>query len=190
MVTGRKLQTRKIEPLGKKHDRAAFSCGKEKLDRYFREQASQDARRHIAAPFVAVHEERETVLGYYTLSAFAVELGSLPEATVTRLPHYPLVPATLLGRLAVDQTQKGGGLGEFLLTDELTGLMSNLRRSLPPLSSSKPWTTRRTSSIVILTSSPCRNGKTGCFCRWQQSASYFQKARVHLTPPPSSNRSF
>ncbi len=120
MVTGRKLWTAKIEPLGKKHDRAAFSCGKEKLDRYFREQASQDARRHIAAPFVAVHEESETtVLGYYTLSTFAVELGSLPEATANRLPHYPLVPATLLGRLAVDQTHKGRGLGEFLLTDAL-----------------------------------------------------------------------
>src|SRR5680860_1133716 len=119
MVTGRKLQTRKIEPLGKKHDRAVFSCGKEKLDRYFREQASQDARRYIAAPFVAVHEESETVLGYYTLSAFAAELGSLPEATAARLSHYPLVPATLLGRLAVDQTHKGRGLGEFLLTDAL-----------------------------------------------------------------------
>ena len=120
MVIGRKWRTAKIEPLGKKHDRAAFSCGKQKLDRYFREQASQDARRHIAAPIVAVHEESETtVLGYYTLSAFAVELGSLPEATVTRLRHYPLVPATLLGRLAVDQTHKGRGLGEFLLTDAL-----------------------------------------------------------------------
>ena len=70
------------------------------------------------------------------------------------------------------------------------GLMSNLRRSLPPLSSSKLRMTRRTGSIVILTSSPFQNGKTGCFCRWQQSASYFQEARVHLTPLPSSNRSF
>lgn len=119
-MTGRKFRTAKIEPLSKKHDRAAFSCGTEKLDRYFRDQASQDARRHIAATFVAVHEESETiVLGYYTLSAFAVELGSLPEAMANRLPHYPLVPATLLGRLAVDQTHKGRGLGEFLLTDAL-----------------------------------------------------------------------
>jgi GNAT superfamily N-acetyltransferase len=120
MAIRSKLQAVKIEPLGKKHDRAAFSCGKEQLDRYLRQQASQDARRHVAAPFVAVSEESpKTILGYYTLSAFAVELGSLPEAVANRLPHYPLVPATLLGRLAVDRMHKGRGLGEFLLMDAL-----------------------------------------------------------------------
>lgn len=120
MATEPKRLTAKIEPLGKKHDRAAFSCGREQLDRYLRKQASQDARRHIAASFVAVHDQNDaTVLGYYTLSAFAVELGALPKATAARLPHYPLVPATLLGRLAVNQAHKGHGLGEFLLMDAL-----------------------------------------------------------------------
>jgi GNAT superfamily N-acetyltransferase len=35
------------------------------------------------------------------------------------LPRYPQLPATLLGRLAVDQGMKGRGLGEFLLMDAL-----------------------------------------------------------------------
>jgi GNAT superfamily N-acetyltransferase len=109
-----------IEPLGKRHDRKAFSCGNEPLDRYLKQQASQDARRHVAALFVAVPKEGgKTILGYYTLSAFAIDLGTLPRSTAKKLPHYPLVPATLLGRLAVDLGHKGKGLGAFLLMDAL-----------------------------------------------------------------------
>lgn len=108
-----------IEPLGK-HDRAAFSCEEPSLTRYLLEQASQDAKRHVAAPFVAVTEaDRKTVLGYYTLSATNVELRDIPESQAKKLPRYPLVPATLLGRLARDASMKGKGLGEFLLVDAI-----------------------------------------------------------------------
>ena len=34
------------------------------------------------------------------------------------MPHYP-IPAVLLGRLAVDRSVQGKGLGEFLLVDAL-----------------------------------------------------------------------
>lgn len=108
-----------IEPLARRHDRAGFSCGKPPLDLYLRNQAGQDARRRVAAPFVAVEGESPVVLGYYTLSAFGIDLGDLPEETARRLPRYPVVPATLLGRLAVDRSVRGRGLGEFLLIDAL-----------------------------------------------------------------------
>lgn len=108
-----------IEPLGK-HDRAAFSCEEPNLTRYLQEQASQDAKRHVAAPFVAVTEQnRRTVLGYYTLSATNVELRDISQAQAKKLPRYPLVPATLLGRLARDVSMTGKGLGEFLLLDAI-----------------------------------------------------------------------
>jgi GNAT superfamily N-acetyltransferase len=110
-----------IEPLARHHDRKAFSCGKESLDRYLKQQARQDARRHAAAPFVAVAGKGDSVIcGYYTLSAYGVDPGELPEATIKKLPRYPLLPATLLGRLAVDQSQRGRGLGEFMLMDALS----------------------------------------------------------------------
>lgn len=109
-----------IEPLGRHHNCAAFSCGRDVLDHYLKRQAGQDARRHVAAPFVLVErDEGITVLGYYTLSAFSVNLGDLPEETAKKLPHYPAVPSTLLGRLAVDQRCRGQGAGEFLLMDAL-----------------------------------------------------------------------
>ncbi len=109
-----------VEPLGKHHDRAAFSCGNETLDRYLKEIARQDARRLVTAPFVLVNENApKAILGYYTLSSFAVGLTDLPEEVVRRLPAYPNVPVTLLGRLAVDRRYKGRGLGAFLLMDAL-----------------------------------------------------------------------
>jgi GNAT superfamily N-acetyltransferase len=109
-----------VEPLGKQHDRAAFSCGNPSLDQYLKERARQDARRYVAAPFVLVLAPGEkAILGYYTLSSFAIDLSDLPPETSRKLPSYPNVPVTLLGRLAVDQRHAGQGLGEFLLMDAL-----------------------------------------------------------------------
>lgn len=110
----------RIEPLARHHDRAAFSCGNDTLDHYLKELAGQDARRHVAAPFILVADgDKKTVLGYYTLSSFTVELGDLPAGVARKLPSYPLVPVTLLGRLAVDRHYKGQNLGELLLIDAL-----------------------------------------------------------------------
>ncbi|MCQ8279956.1 GNAT family N-acetyltransferase [Acetobacteraceae bacterium KSS8] len=108
----------RVEALGAHHDRSGFESGVEPLDRYFRTQASQDARKNMAAPFVLVLPEG-TIAGYYTLSSTSVQLAELPEQTVRKLPRYPLVPATLLGRLAVDRRQQGKGHGRFLLADAL-----------------------------------------------------------------------
>lgn len=89
----------------------------EPLDRYFKQQAGQEGRRHVANCFVASHRTDKTVGGYYTLSATAVIFDSLPDEFRKRLPRYPEVPAALLGRLAVDTNHRGRGLGEFLLFD-------------------------------------------------------------------------
>lgn len=108
----------RVEPLGSDHDRSGFESGVEPLDRYIRSQAGQDARKNMAAPFVLVQPDG-TIAGYYTLSSTSVQLAELPEQTVRKLPKYPLVPATLLGRLAVDRRHQGKGYGRFLLADAL-----------------------------------------------------------------------
>ena len=110
----------RFEPLGRHHDRAAFSCGVPELDRYLQRQARQDMQRHIAAVFVLQDREEGKIAGYYTLSATAIRLIDLPEELSRRLPRYPDLPAVLLGRLAVDAAHKGQGLGEILLIDGLT----------------------------------------------------------------------
>jgi len=109
-----------VEPIGKHHNRGAFSCGYEALDQYLKKLATQDVRRMVAAPFILTREsDRKTVIGYYTLSAFGISLQDLPDEIIKKLPAYPIVPVTLLGRLALDQQYKGQGLGEFLLIDAL-----------------------------------------------------------------------
>jgi GNAT superfamily N-acetyltransferase len=117
-VAGPPEGTLRVEALGRQHDRNSFASGVEPLDRYFRTQAGQDARKNMAAPFVLVLPDG-VIAGYYTLSATAVRLGDLPNQTTRKLPRYPLVPATLLGRLAVDHRYRGKGYGRFLLADAL-----------------------------------------------------------------------
>ena len=107
-----------IVPLGKKHDRSKFSCGSEALDVYLRQQAGQDAQKGVSAPFV-LPDSSNRIIGYYTLSAFSIILDDLPDAVISKLPKYPNVPATLLGRLAVDQNYRGRRLGEYLVMDAL-----------------------------------------------------------------------
>jgi predicted GNAT family N-acyltransferase len=68
---------------------------------------------------VAVYPPNPQVLGYYTLSAAAVDLAKIPAKMAKGLPRYPRVPITLLGRLAVDRGRQGMGLGELLLVDAL-----------------------------------------------------------------------
>ena len=109
----------RVAPLAKSHDRSAFACGSDALDRYLQQQARQDAEKRVAAPFVLVAPPASTVLGYYTLSASIITADELPAELSKKLPRYPQLPVTLLGRLAVDQGQKGKGLGEFLLMDAL-----------------------------------------------------------------------
>jgi len=108
----------RVEPLGRAHDRAAFSCGIEPLDNYLQKQAGQDVAKRVAVCFVLTPDGK-TVAGYYTLSQYSVDLVKLPEEIAKKLPKYPEVPTTLLGRLAVSQTFRGQKLGEFLLMDAL-----------------------------------------------------------------------
>ena len=108
----------RVAPLNAAHDRTAFNCGSEPLDRYLRQQVSQDVRRRVAACFVAL-ADGERIAGYYTLASASVLLADLPVNTGKKLPRYPTVPAIRMGRLAVDQAFKGQGLGGALLADAL-----------------------------------------------------------------------
>jgi GNAT superfamily N-acetyltransferase len=108
----------RFEPLGNHHDRSTFSCGVDALDRYFRAQAGQDARKNIAAPFALIAPDG-AIAGYYTLSATSIALPDMPSEVIRKLPRYPSIPATLIGRLAVDSGYRGLGYGRLLLADAM-----------------------------------------------------------------------
>lgn len=108
-----------IEELNSQHDRSGFSCGTAALDRYIRQQVSQDIRRQVSKCFVAVEPGTGKVAAFYTLAASGLPIDLLPMDFQRRLPHYPLVPVARLGRLAVDERHKGRKLGATLLGDAL-----------------------------------------------------------------------
>lgn len=102
------------------HDRAAFSCGVESLDRYLHRQARQDMRNRVATVYIQRTPDTPAILGYYSISNLSIEAHDLPLEMVKRLPRYPVLPATLIGRLAVDRSQRGKGLGGLLLFDAMS----------------------------------------------------------------------
>ncbi|MDP2827070.1 MAG: GNAT family N-acetyltransferase [Sulfuricellaceae bacterium] len=108
----------RLAPLDVAYDRTVFNSGSELLDRYLREQVTQDVRRRVAACFVAL-ADGPRIAGFYTLASASLLLVDLPTSIGKRLPRYPTVPAVRMGRLAVDQAFKGQGLGGALLADAL-----------------------------------------------------------------------
>ncbi len=104
-----------IEPFDKKrHKRADFSCGNDGLDKYLHQHASPALRYRTAAVFVILRPDDEVVRGYYTLSNTTIQPADLPDDQRRRFRVDP-VPATLLGRLAVDSGFQRMGLGRKLL---------------------------------------------------------------------------
>lgn len=110
----------KVEQLAAYHNRAAFSCGTPELDDYIRRYARQNARRDLSQCFVLVSQAGDPdVMGYSTLSGYTVETTALPPPLAQRLPPNLLLPATLLGRMAVDMRYQGQGYGEKLVLHAL-----------------------------------------------------------------------
>jgi GNAT superfamily N-acetyltransferase len=109
-----------IEPLAGKHDHTRFDCGVVALNAYLQRHARQDMNRGASTAYVLTPAMTPTeIAGFYTLTATSVRLSDLPAATIRKLPRYPAVPATLLGRVAVSVRFQGQRLGEWLLVDAL-----------------------------------------------------------------------
>jgi GNAT superfamily N-acetyltransferase len=106
------------ESLSRKHNRGAFSSGVDALDRYLQQLALQDIKRRLAGCFVALDDAGQ-IAGYYTLAATSVAFDALPAELTRQLPRYPVIPATLVGRLAVARSYQGNGLGRALVADAL-----------------------------------------------------------------------
>jgi GNAT superfamily N-acetyltransferase len=103
------------EPIAKRHNRDAFDCGDAALNDFLRRYARQAHEQGGAKTFVAVPDDQTThVLGFYTLSPASVQFSRAPQVITRGLARHD-VPAFRLGRLAVDRTLQGQGLGGQLL---------------------------------------------------------------------------
>ena len=111
----------RFEPLSNRHDRSSFECGATALDTWFRTRASQDQRRNVARVFVA--QDGEGIVGFYSLSLFALAFDDLPPEVARKLPKYKALPVALIGRLARHLRACGQGVGELLVADAITRVL-------------------------------------------------------------------
>ena len=103
------------EPIGKKHDRAAFDCGDPDLNLYLQKFARQNHESGGAKCFIAAPSDAPArVLGFTTLSPASIEYSRTPALAKKGLARYD-VPVFRLDRLAVDRTVQSRGLGGALL---------------------------------------------------------------------------
>lgn len=79
---------------------------------------------HIAVVYILYDAAEGRIAGYYTVSSLSVEL---PEGMRKGFAKYPEYPATLIGRLAVDEDCRGKGLGGRLLLDALGRALAGSR---------------------------------------------------------------
>lgn len=102
-------------PLGRMHERAGFDCGHKDLNDYLFRFARQNHESGGAKCFVAASvDEPGKILGFYTLSPASLAFSRVPKQIAKRLGRYD-VPVFRLGRLAVDVSMQGRGLGGALL---------------------------------------------------------------------------
>jgi GNAT superfamily N-acetyltransferase len=102
-------------PIAKPHDRAAFDCGDPDLNLYLQKFARQNHESGGAKCFIAAPSDAPArILGFYTLSPSSIESSRTPALAKKGLARYD-VPVFRLGRLAVDRTVQGRGLGGALL---------------------------------------------------------------------------
>ena len=102
------------EPIGKQHDRGAFDCGDEALNQFLKRHARQSHEKGGAKTYLAVSENNEKVLGYYSLSLASIAYERAPEVIKRGLARHD-VPVFRLGRLAIDLSVQSQGLGGQLL---------------------------------------------------------------------------
>lgn len=108
-----------IEPFDRKrHERASFDCGIAGLNEWLGTKAGQSEKKDLARTYVLVEVGNTSIKGFYALSNHTVAYEALPEEQAKGLPQIDM-PVVFIGRLAVDRSLQGRGLGEFLLIDAL-----------------------------------------------------------------------
>lgn len=112
------MQSWEIQQLNRTHDRSVFDCGQPMLNEWLKIRAGQFDRKDLAKIFVATQSGSSVVGGYYAISNHHIAKELLPPDHAKGLPKIE-IPAVLLGRLAVDRSVQGKGLGLLLLTDAL-----------------------------------------------------------------------
>ena len=103
------------QAISDRFDLKTFDCGVEVLNIWLKNQALKNQVTGASRTFVVVSNLR--VVGYYALATGSVE-RELAASPIARNAPNP-IPVMVLGRLAVDLTMQGKGVGAGMLKDAL-----------------------------------------------------------------------
>lgn len=102
------------EPIGKRHQRSTFDCGDTALNEFLQRYARQSHESGGAKTFLAISDDDQAILGYYSVSPASIAYARTPDIARRGLARHD-VPAFRLARLAVELRVQGRGLGGQLL---------------------------------------------------------------------------
>jgi GNAT superfamily N-acetyltransferase len=106
-------------PLADRHQLDAFSSGVPILDDWLKRRARANQISGASRCFVVCMDE--IVVGYYALAAGGVNAAAAPGRFRRNMPEP--IPVVVLGRLAVDRTRHGQGIGRALFRDSALRVM-------------------------------------------------------------------
>jgi predicted N-acetyltransferase YhbS len=101
------------EPLAAQHDTAAFACGVDSLDHWLKQRALKNQATGASRTFVVCEGKR--VVAYYALASSAVAVEAATGSLRRNMPDP--IPVVILGRLAIDRSLQGSGMGRALVRD-------------------------------------------------------------------------
>ena len=107
----------RIMPINSDFDCNGFDCGDQAINASLR-QLTGEPGKSGSSPVIAAVDERNTINGFYSLTASNIEFSEVPENLADRISTYP-VPTVIIDTIAVHRTMQGKGIGARLLIDAL-----------------------------------------------------------------------
>lgn len=102
-----------------RHDRAAFSCGQDRIDSFLKITASKYVAGDVGRVYVAIEKDGGRLVGFYAVNPHSIDPGELDPATIKRLPRSDRIPAFYLSMIGAHIDTRDKGVGSFLLADAL-----------------------------------------------------------------------
>jgi GNAT superfamily N-acetyltransferase len=101
--------------LTQSHDSSKFESGEPVLDDWLRKRAWQNLQNAASRTYVVCLTGSKTISGYYALSMGQILAQETTGSMRRNMPTF--IPAVMFGRLAIDRSCQGQGLGRALLVD-------------------------------------------------------------------------
>ena len=115
------------QPLTQDHDVSRFGSGNESLDRWLQQEALRAHRAGVSRTTVWTAPDDRAVVAYHAIAPTQLARIDLPSRSLSA--GYSQVPGYLIGRLALDQSLHGQGLGTQLLLDALERILAAADRA-------------------------------------------------------------